>query len=239
MKRGGRRVLVLLFSIEALFVLPAQAQPSPQQMIEGVDPKIVKELESWSRELDKNPKDFNALSQRGFLSMKASHQSRYRVFWIQKGSKDLEEAIKLNPNDFYVRHNYAQAAFEAGDWSEDQPVMRLAVTQFTKAIELNPKSARSYMGRGFAYQMLNDQANAEKDFTKTLELDPSLRGDLQKGANGIAQKKKQVVAAKEMMKRLGRYRVVPGVRTAQECARYKAYWTQGECRESMAMNPAP
>ena len=229
----------MLLTITVMCASPTLAQPTPQQMIDGVDLKVVKELEAWTHVLDQNPKDFNALNHRGDLSLRASHQSRYRFFWIQKAAKDLEDAIRINPNDFYARHNYAQAAFEAGDWGDAQPAMHLAVTHFTKAIELSPKSARSYMGRGWAYLMLNDQTNAEKDFRKTLDLDPSLRGELEKQANAIAEKKRQVVAAKEMMKRLGRYRVVPGVGTAQDCAKYKALWTQGECRESTAMDPTP
>jgi tetratricopeptide (TPR) repeat protein len=153
-------------------------------MMEGLDAKTVQQLAQWTAVLEKNPKDFNALNQRGSLSLYAAHRSRYSVFRIYRAAKDLESAIKLNPTDFYARHNYAQAAFEAGDWGDAQPNMHLAVIQFTKAIELNPKSARSYMGRGWAYLMLNDQSHAEADFKKTRELDPSLQADLEKEASG-------------------------------------------------------
>ena len=225
--------LVLSFSAFAEF------GPSQQQMMEGLDAKTVQQLEHWTAVLDQNPKDFNALNQRGSLSLYAAHRSRYGVFWIYRAAKDLELAIKLNPTDFYARHNYAQAAFEAGDVGDAQPNMHLAVIQFTKAIELNPKSARSYMGRGWAYLMLNDQSHAEADFKKTRELDPSLQADLEKEANGIKEKKKQAAAAREILKRLGRYYVERGARTENDCAKYRGVWTGSECRISTALNPTP
>ncbi len=217
----------------------AEFGPTQQQMMEGLDAKTVQKLAQWTAVLEKNPKDFNALNQRGSLSLYAAHRSRYSVFWIYRAAKDLESATKLNPTDFYARHNYAQAAFEAGDWGDAQPNMHLAVIQFTKAIELNPKSARSHMGRGWAYMMLNDQSHADADFKKTRELDPSLQADLEKEAKGITEKKKQAVAARETLKRIGRYYVERAARTESECAKYRGLWTGSECRISTALNSTP
>ena len=42
-----------------------------------------------------------------------------------------------------------------------------------EAIELNPKSARAYGGRGAAYGVLNQQQKAIADCTKAIELDPN------------------------------------------------------------------
>jgi tetratricopeptide (TPR) repeat protein len=158
---------------------------------------------------------------------------------IYRAAKDLELAIRLDPNNFYARHNYAQAAFQAGDVGTDQPNMRLAVIQFTKAIQLNPKSARSYMGRGWAYQMLNDSARMQADYDMALRLDASLRAVLLEESNGIAQKRAQLAGVPAMLDRMARYRVETSVRNQNECAQYRGYWTNGECRISMALDPTP
>ena len=60
------------------------------------------------------------------------------------------------------------------------------MTAFSKAIALNPGSARSYMGRGWAYLTMNDQAHANADFSAALKLDPSLRPTLEKEVAGVA-----------------------------------------------------
>jgi hypothetical protein len=69
--------------------------------------------------------------------------------------------------------------------------MHLAVNHFNRAIQLKPDSARTYMGRGWAYLMMDDQVHANADFQKTLQLDPSLRSELTKEATGIREKRLQ------------------------------------------------
>jgi tetratricopeptide (TPR) repeat protein len=117
--------------------------------------------------------------------------------------------------------------------------MRLAVIQFTKAIQLNPKSARSYMGRGWAYQMLNDRARMQADYDMALRLDPSLRADLLDEAKGIDQKRAQLAGVPAMLDRMARYYVETSAHNQNECAQHRGYWTNGECRVSMALDPTP
>ena len=227
----------------AMLVAVASAQtipmPAPEKMIRGVDPAKLQQLEQATRAIERNPKDVTALVTRGALSLSIAVKSPYGFFWIYRASKDLELAIRLDPNNFFARHNYAQAAFQAGDMGTDQPNMRLAVAQFTKAIQLNPKSARSYMGRGWAYQMLNDSAHMQADYDMALRLDPSLRADLLDESNGIAKKRAQLAGVPAMFQRLARYYVEPNARTEKECAQYRGYWINGECRISTAFNPMP
>ena len=47
-----------------------------------------------------------------------------------------------------------------------------AIAEFTKAIEANPKDARGYTNRGFAYRASGKIAEALADFTKAIEVDP-------------------------------------------------------------------
>jgi len=129
---------------------------SPQEMLRGVDPATVQKLNRFSNALDKNPNDVNALISRAALSLEVADKGRYNFQWILFASKDLEKAIRLDPNNWIARHDYAMACFQAGDVTKAMPNEHLAVIQFTKAIALKPDSARSYMGRGWAYLMLGD-----------------------------------------------------------------------------------
>jgi len=47
----------------------------------------------------------------------------------------------------------------------------IAINNFTKAIEINPKTTICYKNRGFAKVRLNDDVGAIEDFTKLIELD--------------------------------------------------------------------
>ena len=47
-----------------------------------------------------------------------------------------------------------------------------ALTDYDKAIELNPESAEAYKDRGISYLSNSDFDNAIKDYTKAIELDP-------------------------------------------------------------------
>lgn len=231
----GAVIAVAMYAPRAL----AQGIPEPGDLHTAGGPAIQQHLDQLDATLRRNPDDFDALNLRGSLYLKVGRKSLHSFFWYYKAARDLEHAIRLNPNDFYAHHNYAQTAFQTGDMGTDQPNMRLAVIQFTKAIEINPRSARSYMGRGWAYQMLNDEPHARADYDKALQLDPSLRADLLDESNGIATKRAQLRAAQGTLERMGRY-TVQRVRDQNECEQsYHGYWTQGECRLSTALNPGP
>lgn len=200
---------------------------------------LPRQLNEVERKLARNPRDVEALKSRGYLELSAAHKSPYSFFWLYKAARDYEYVIQKMPNDYAARHNYAQVCFQTGDMGTDQPVMRLAVTQFTKAIELNPRGARTYMGRGWAYQMLNDRAPANADYQKTLQLDPSLRAVLYDQANGMDRKRGQLRAAQQDLDRMGRYYVDQSIRNETDC-RNKAIrlWVSGECRISATLNPS-
>jgi Flp pilus assembly protein TadD len=203
---------------------------TPQQLLQRVDKNTVRQLAVTSNALQRNPNNVDALVWRGYAALGAADESMYRDSWLHYAAQDFEKALRLDPNNFTARHNYAQTCFEVGDVSPAQPVMHLAVTHFTKAIALKPDSARSYMGRGWAYLMLKDDAHANVDFQKTLQLDPSLRPELEKEASSIREKLKQIAGAQQTLRAMGSYTVDPTARTAGQCAAKKGFWTNGECR---------
>jgi tetratricopeptide (TPR) repeat protein len=203
---------------------------TPQQMIERVDANTIQQLAATSDVLQRSPNDVNALVLRGSSALSAADQSMYRDSWLHFAAQDLESALRLDPNNFYARHNYAQACLETGDVGPEQRVTRLAIFHFTKAIALKPDSGRSYMGRGWAYLMVKDEAHANADFERALQLDPSLRPQMLAEANDIRQKLGQIAGAQQILRMMGSYTVDHTARSAEQCAEKKGYWTSGECR---------
>jgi tetratricopeptide (TPR) repeat protein len=130
-------------------------------------------IQTTTQRIQQNPKDANAYVRRAAHHL-ALQPNGYAVqlTHLRAAIADLETALKLEPNNFFARHNYGDIAYRTG-------ADGLAVAEFTKAIELNPKSAASYMGRGWAKTALGKDAEAQKDFDQALKLNPSLRGKIQ------------------------------------------------------------
>jgi tetratricopeptide (TPR) repeat protein len=157
--------------------------------------------------------------------------------WL--AAQDLEQAIKLDPKDFSAWHNYGDVNYTAGDdWiHNDHANARRALDAFNHALALNPRSARSYMGRGWVYYTLGDQAHANVDFQKALQLDPSLSADIKKEVANIDDRRRQVGGARSTIKQMSRYYVERSARNEVECAKARCYWTNNECRCSLALDP--
>ena len=50
-----------------------------------------------------------------------------------------------------------------------------AISDYTKAIEINPKEAKAYHNRGMAKDLLRDYQGAISDYTKAIEINPVLQ----------------------------------------------------------------
>ncbi|MFQ5976091.1 MAG: tetratricopeptide repeat protein [Candidatus Hydrothermarchaeales archaeon] len=69
-----------------------------------------------------------------------------------------DEAITYN--------NRGVAYGKSGEYSN-------AISEFSKAIEINPKYADIYFNRGLAYRELEEYSKAISDYTKAIEINPS------------------------------------------------------------------
>ena len=69
-----------------------------------------------------------------------------------------------------------------GEWE-------LAISDYTKAIELKPSSLESYYSRALAYKQLGKKSNAISDFRKILELtsNPALRQNVEKALKELQE----------------------------------------------------
>jgi TPR repeat protein len=208
----------------SLLSLDLQGQPRVQRPSNGpslilylasVEPNKRPELGTLIDRLKRNPNDVDSLIRCGvfFMQEAPNHLDSFSN-WMAVSKYELARAVSLEPNNFYARHNYGQALFQGGDLKPlegdaarfnpqaaaeraSHPNMRLAVAEFTSAIEINPRSARSYMGRGFAYLMLGDSSNAQQDFDQALRLDPTLRHDLETEAAAISPRKTEIAQCHE------------------------------------------
>jgi tetratricopeptide (TPR) repeat protein len=188
-----------------------QVQPSPQRIeadLQRQDPKLVQTMASDVAALQKNPNNAAALSELGAVCLAFQEQKNPTSLWTvwqEVSAKALEKAVQLNPKDWIAWHNYGQLNFEAGDlWAlRDHSNARRAVWAFDHAIALNPQSARSFMGRGWAYLEMDDAAHANADFQTTLRLDPTRRADIDKEIGIIRGQKAQEARARGTVGQIG------------------------------------
>ena len=75
----------------------------------------------------------------------------------------LPEKVNAESADFYFDRAYEKA--EKGDHYG-------AISDYTKAIELDPKYADAYYNRGYSKDELQDYYGAISDYTKAIEIDP-------------------------------------------------------------------
>ena len=156
-----RTLRVLLSVIAATSIFASQASPT-----HGAGACDIRQATEAIRQ---NPRDANSYVIRGAcLLMFRPGGQKPPLKDVESAVRDLEKAIKLDPRNFYARHNYAHAAYLLG-------YARFAVDEFTKAISLDPKAARSYMGRGWAYLELCQFKEATPDFQRAVSLDFSLQ----------------------------------------------------------------
>jgi len=165
----------ILFSLAFLIALsgiaaavPASTQARSALQVRTMAATNACNFAELDQEIRQNSRNTNAYATRAACYLMPSPGLRGPSLRnIVASVADSEAALKLDPQNFYARHNYAQAAYLMGF---DQ----FAVGEFTKAIALNPRSARSYLGRGWAYSNLCQMNNMASDFTQAVRLDPSL-----------------------------------------------------------------
>ena len=76
----------------------------------------------------------------------------------------VPEKVNAADNSFYFNRAYEKA--EKGDHYG-------AISDFTKAIEINPQYAKAYNNRGFSKTYLEDNYGAISDYDKAIEINPN------------------------------------------------------------------
>lgn len=91
---------------------------------------------------------------------------------IEEGSKDLQRAMQLDPDNGLLYNSLAKIYFDKGQYQQ-------ALETYSKAISLEPDMGELYINRGAAYGMLGDLQAALQDMDTGLRIEPNfLRGYL-------------------------------------------------------------
>ena len=89
-----------------------------------------------------------------------------RFLFIAILALTLANSAAYAENDAKSFFSSGEAKFKTNDYTG-------AITDYTKALELNPKFAHAYLSRGFAKRSIGDTEGAKADFHKSIEIDPT------------------------------------------------------------------
>lgn len=101
----------------------------------------------------------NGMTKADDITLKAGGATNLSAEEVARRNKEIEEINKISAA--------VNAAMAAGNYDE-------ALTQLTTLVTKNPKCAVCYAKLGEIYQGKKDNDNAEKNFLKAIELDPTL-----------------------------------------------------------------
>ncbi len=103
---------------------------------------------------------------------------RYGDFYLtlknyDKAIIEYKKALKILPNDAYIRHNLGIAHYNLGIIYHESNEYCRAIKEYEKAIEINPQDIDVYYNLGIAYYLKGNYKKAAFAFTKVLEIDPN------------------------------------------------------------------
>ena len=88
-----------------------------------------------------------------------------RQYRFQEAIAELDEAIRLKPEDFLAYSDRGLAYFRLGS-------PKRAIDDLEEAIRLNPKYAHAYLNRGVAYGRLGQHRQAIESYDEATRLNP-------------------------------------------------------------------
>jgi len=91
------------------------------------------------------------------------------AYYTYRNSIDIKLYSKAGSS---VSVKTAEEYFQSGNTSFDQRNLSQAISDFSKAIEINPKLAKAYNNRGFAYATQGNFLQAISDFSMVIEINP-------------------------------------------------------------------
>lgn len=165
-----------------LYLKNNKLKPISKHNFEAPEVQVERELEVCSEFIKQNPNNIYALEKRIFLNsnlkayediiedykslMKKNPDNFEYVSMCAKYYallQDLRTALNL-VNNFYVGKEYDDKYYDTiGDILRSLKDYKLALENYTKAIELNPENRFYYLKRSFVYKELNQMDKYEED----------------------------------------------------------------------------
>ena len=135
-------------------------------------PDIVAKVAAATAQIQQNPRDANAWVRRASAYLTAaSANMKPPLRNLEAAILDLEQALRLDPNNFYARHNYGNAAYLLG-------YQDFAIYEFDRALAIDARSARTWMGRGWSWYEKCELDRASSDFDQAVSLDMNLTSSI-------------------------------------------------------------
>lgn len=111
----------------------------------------------------------------------------YKIGVYYRSQDDLNRAIEAYTKSTQIDPNYSDSYYNLGVIFIDLKEYGDARDYFSKAIKAQPKNNyKAYYGRAYAFEMLGDVLNAQKDYRKSLEQLPMYKPAME----GLARVKK-------------------------------------------------
>jgi len=120
-------------------------------------------LADYTKAIELDPKNSFAYNNRGNIKQDKGKPKEAIV--------DYQNAIAINPGHASAHFNLAHAYQGRKDYEG-------AIYQYTKAIEAKPDYAMAYANRGLCQLYVNNDAEAQKDFDRSLEINAEIKNSL-------------------------------------------------------------
>ncbi len=90
---------------------------------------------------------------------------KFKLMQYEEAIKDFDEAIRLNPNEYFIYCHRGQAKVLLKQYDE-------AIKDYNEAIRLSPNHHKLYIQRGSSKALLKQYDEAIKDFDEAIRLNP-------------------------------------------------------------------
>ena len=180
---GAGQVCYRLSVESTMCRIPQGSQIAPRA------PDMSAQIAQATARIQQNPRDTNAWVTRAVYYMTLGPGGvSPPLHNLEHAVSDLETALKIDPRNFYALHNYGQVAYLL-NFDE------FAVYEYRKALTVNPRSARSYVGIGWAYYDECKFNDAIANFNQAVRMDYSMQSQI--ASSQKIQQKRQECASIE------------------------------------------
>jgi len=93
--------------------------------------------------------------------------------WLNKAITDFKRVLELDPDNFFTKLELFRIYLDRGNVFYINKDYDRAISDFSKAIKINPKSYDAYVHRGSALNDKRDYDRAISDFSEAIKINPN------------------------------------------------------------------